>query len=242
MTPMKITKFTLGPPDSDGDMFGHAEITFENPTQEIVRLVTMNSVVLGPLGFPVSSGRSDTEECVMEPQDTHQGVISVPRMPVALAGDDPSRVEVVVSATFHAREFLKLGETDVPQAEHGWTTIEQAVSSRTIESPVRVFVRRGDDSDDGTAIVEWRASLRNIADYHIARVQLKCDLLDADDSVLESSNESISVDAGFVACVSDSFCSVRKGQLRGAKLKFTMSVFRPVHTATSRSTGSAAED
>jgi len=241
---MKITKFTLGRPDSDGDISGEAAITFENPTQEIVRLVTMNSVVLGPLGFPVSSGDNDTdtEECAMEPQDTHQGVISVPRTQVALAGDDPSRVEFVVSATLHAREFFKLGETEVPQAEHGWTTIEQAVSSRTIESPVRVFVRQGDDWDDGTAIVEWRASLRNIADYHIARVQLKCDLLDADDSVLESSDKSISVDAGFVACVSDSFWSVRKGQLPGAKLKFTMSVFRPVHTATSRSAGSAAEE
>jgi len=239
---MKITKFTLGRPDSDGDISGEAAVTFENPTQEIVRLATMNSVVLGPLGFPVSSGNSDTEECAMEPQDTHQGVISVPRTQVALAGDDPSRVEVVVSATLHAREFLKLGETDVPQAEHGWATVERAVSSRSIESPVRVFVRRGDDSDDGTAMLEWRASLRNIADFHIARVQLKCDLLDADDCILESSDASISVDAGFVACVSDSFWSVRKGQLRGAKLKFTMSVFRPVHTATSRSAGSAAEE
>ena len=239
---MKITKFTLGRPDSDGDISGEAAITFENPTQEIVRLVTTNSVVLGPLGFPVSSGNSDAEECAIEPQDTHQGAISVPRTQVALAGDDPSRVEFVVSATLHAREFLKLGETEVPQAEHGWTTIEHAVSSRSIESPVRVFVHRADDSDDGTAILEWRASLRNIADYHIARVQLKCDLLDADDSVLESSDASISVDAGFVACVSDSFWSVRKGQLRGAKLKFTMSVFRPVHTATSRSAGSAAEE
>ena len=239
---MKITKFTLQRPDSDGDIEGEAAITFENPTQEIVRLVTMNSVVLGPLGFPVSSGNSDTEECAMEPQDTHQGVISVRRAQVALAGNDPSRVEVVVSATLHAREFLKLGAADVPQMEHGWTTIEHAVSSRTIESPVRVFVHRGDDSDDGKASLEWRASLRNIADFHIARVQLKCDLLDADDSILQSCDASISIDAGFVACVSDSFCSVRKGQLRGAKLKFTMSVFRPVHTATSRSTGSAEEE
>ena len=51
MAPMKITKFTLQRPDSDGDIEGEAAITFENPTQEIVRLVTMNSVVLGPLGF-----------------------------------------------------------------------------------------------------------------------------------------------------------------------------------------------
>jgi hypothetical protein len=237
---MRVTSFTLERPDSDGDISSEATIKFENPTGEVVRLITAASTVLGPLGFPVACTSTDTEECVMEPGGTHNGVIGVSRTRAVLAGPDPSRVELVVSATLHAREFFKLGETSVPQTEQGWTTHEHAVSSRAVESPVRIFVRRGENSDDGTTELEWRASLRNIADYYIERAQLKCELLDAEDSVLDSSAASISIEAGLVTCVTDSIYSIRKGQLRDAKLKFTMSVFRPVHTATARAAGGAA--
>ena len=239
---MKITNFTLGSCDSDGTISSEATIKFVNPTKEVVRLVTLKSVLRGPLGSLLTSYANDDVECMMDPQDSHNAVVGVIGSSVELEGLHPSQVQFMAFATLHARDFIKLGEVDVPKAAHGWTTLERAIQSRTLESPVRILVRRGEDSDDRTTELEWSASLRNIAEFRLDHVRLKCELVDADGDIVATSNDSAQFEAGHVGLVSDSFSSVHIGQLRGAKLQFTMSLFRPVYNEIISGSATASEE
>jgi hypothetical protein len=241
-TPMKIARFSLESPDSEGAMSAEAQIYIENRTNETIRMCTTTAIALNPQGFPVASSCDDQEPCFIEPDEDHCLPINIGSISADLAGHDRHAVILVVTATLHARECFTLGEANAPQSALGWTTIERAVTSQSIESPLRVLVRREDDTDDGTAKLEWRVALRNIAKFHIESAELMCELLDCEDSLLESSQTAVSIDAGAVSIVEDSFWSVESSRLEGARLKFRLAVLRPVQSATSRAQSSPAEE
>jgi hypothetical protein len=241
---MKITRFSLSTAGSDGEMPCDAEISVINPTAEIVRLLTTTAAVLDADGSPLASGGVLLEECVVDPGDRYTCSVPINGIPDTLENLDSERLTLTVSATLHARDYLKLGEVAVPHAARGWATLERGVAFGSIESPVRVHVYRCDPDENGESMLRWCGMVRNTAGCSLKCVRIKCDLLGAGGSLIDSAESSRlkHIPAGALGDISGEFWSMRDSRLKDARLRFSLSVFRPVHTVTCSAPSSSDDE
>jgi len=238
---MKITKFTLDAPDPDGAMSVSATVSVVNPTEEVVRWIQYNAACADNRGFPVTSSNDSTEDCAIESGEGFE-VSPCGSVPSQVVGTSRDNVSLTVSAVLHAREFYKLGSVEVPVANCGSVAIEREISSSTIEGPLRVMLVRREMDSGGQVRVDCRVSLRNRTDLHLARVELKCELLDQDDAVTDTNSDQVVLPARSIACIESGIGWLKRSHFKGATVRLSLYVFRPVHAATcSRSSAPSAE-
>lgn len=239
---MKITKFTLDKPDSDGELSSSVTVSIANPSQETVRWLQYNAVFSTKEGFPLQCSNDCTEDCTIEPGEDFEVSPWGRGISAKVVGDSRDNVTLAVSAVLHAREFYKLGEVDVPTGDFGSASIERQITSGTIEGPIKVQLFRHKADDEGQTRVDCRLFVRNKSDFHLARVELKCELLDPDEAVTETSNDQVTVPARSIACIEGGIGWLKKAQFKGAKIRVSLYVFRPVHTCQCTGTSSPSED
>ncbi len=238
---MKITKFELRAPDSDGEMSTDVAALIDNPTTEEVRWLEYIAVLSDKDGFPLSCWRN-TEDCTIDIGE--EFAVDPHGSPVQsqVAGGARNNITVSVSAILHAREFYKLGEVEAPAADRGFARIEKAVTSSTIDGALNVLIFRHKTDEQGQTCLECRVTIRNVSDLHLARVQLKWDLVDAEDSITESGSDEIAVQARSLGCLESSIGWYKKSQFKGAKVRLSLYVFRPVHAAHCSGTSTPSKD
>lgn len=239
---MKISKFELSAPDSDGEMGMDLVAMIDNPTKEEVRWLQYNAVFLDKDGFPLTCSIDNTDECTIESGEEFAVSPYGRAIPSQVAGSARDNITVSVSAILHAREFYKLGEVDVPAADRDCARIEKAVTSTTIDGALKVLIFRHKTDEKGRSCLDCRLTIRNSSEVHLARVQLKWDLVDAEDSVTESGSDEIAVAAHSLGCLESQVGWFKKSQYKGAKVRLALYVFRPVHTAHCSGTSTPSED
>ena len=139
-------------------------------------------------------------------------------------------------------EFFKLGEIDVPAAARGVATIEKVISSQTIEGPLKLSVYREPEDAEGRCTLDIRTAVTSQINVPIGRTELKFVLLDSEESTLEENSETTAWRSRSGGLISGSFSYMRKAQLRGAKLRATLAVFREVHAATITAKSTPSKD
>ena len=239
---MHITKFTLDRPDSDGAMSSNATVSIQNPTAKDVRWIQYNAVFLNTEGLPLQCSNDNAEDCTIEPGGEFTVSPWGSGIPSQVVGTTRDNVSLTVSAVLHAREFYKLGEVDVPATDFDHVTVERSVTSDTIEGPVRVLLFRQRMDSDGQVRVDCRVALRNKSDLHLARVEIKCELLDADDAMVDCSNDQMALPARSICCIESGIGWLKKSQFRNAKMRLSLYVFKPVHAAQCSGTSSPGAD
>jgi hypothetical protein len=228
---MKISSFSIGEPDSSGEMSGDVDIKIGNPTAEDVRWVQYRAAFEDAQGFPLYASNDNADDCRVEPNEEFK--VSVPcTLQSQTAGTGRRDIVVRASVTLHAREFFRLGEIDIPAAEFGCATIAKTIQSAVLDSKVMLLAVRVRNDDEGQGRVECRVVLTNRSGLHLERVELKCELLDADEAVVDSADDACSVAAGAVACIEGGIPWVRASQLRRGKIRLSLSVFRPVYVGS----------
>ena len=238
---MKIKKFEVAAPDSDGEMYAEIAFSLLNPTKDEVRWVQFNTVYLNKDGFALNGTNDHDELCMLAPGDDFECSAS-DRVRVALAGSARNDVTAVVYVTLYAREFFKLGEIDVPAAARGVATIEKVISSQTIEGPLKLSVYREPEDAEGRCTLDIRTAVTSQINVPIGRTELKFVLLDSEESTLEENSETTAWRSLSGGLISGSFSYMRKAQLRGAKLRATLAVFREVHAATITAKSTPSKD
>jgi len=239
---MKVTKFLLSAPDSDGAMSSTTTVTVVNPTKEDVRWIQFNSVFSDKDGFPLQCSNDSNEDCTIEPGEDFQISPWGSDIPSQVVGTGRDNVTLTVSATLYAREFFKLGEIDVPATDLTAVKLERQINSSTIEGPIKAMLFRQKTDDEGQTKVDCRIVVRNKSDLHLARIEVKCELLDADEAVVDSNSDQAVLPARSIVCIESGSSWLKKSQFKGAKLRVSLSVFRPVHTAQCSATSTPSED
>jgi hypothetical protein len=228
---MKITKFEIGAPDSDGDMYAELSLSVSNPTEHEIRWIQYSTAFLNKDGFALN-GTNDAEEfCMLAPGEDIQCSTS-DRVRAALAGSARNDLTAVVYVTMYTREFFKLGEVDVPASARACATLEKAIASQVIEGPLKLSLYRDSEDSDGQSQIELCINVASKVPDALGRAELKYFLLDAEDSTIEESMDSQARRGRSGGVISGSLYGLRKSQLRGARLRATLAVFREVHSAT----------
>lgn len=238
---MKVTKFTLSKPDTDGSMSTDIAVSISNPTQHDIRWLQYNVVFSDKDGSPIQSSNDCTEDCTIEPGEDFV-VKPWGSVPSQVAGTTRDNVTLTVSAVLHAREFYKLGEVEVPSTDFGHATLEKSVTSETIEGPVKVLLFREKMDDDGQVRVQCRVFVKSKCDLHLGRVEIKCELLDADDAVIDSNSDVLTLPARSIGCIESGTGWLKKSQFKDAKMRMALLVFKPIHVEQCTGSSSPAED
>lgn len=237
---MKITKFTLDKHDADGSMSADVAVSISNPTPQDVRWLQYNTVFADRDGFPLQCSNDSTEDCTIEPGEEFV-VKPWGSVPSQVTGPNRNNVMLMVSTVLHAREFYKLGDIPVPASDFDHVTLEKMVISDTIESPVKAMLFRQKIDDEGQVRVDCRVFVKNKSDLHLGRVEVKCELLDSDDAVVDTSNDQLTLPAKSIACIESGIGWLKKSQFKDAKMRISLYVFKPVHTAHCISTSAPSE-
>ncbi len=96
--------------------------------------------------------------------------------------------------------------------------------------------------EDGTQRVDARAVIRNLSECAVEKVVFKMDLIDEDDAVIDTSEQSDEISVGSIGIFEASFWGVALANLQSSSIKFSLSIFSPVATVKAKSSVTAAED
>lgn len=242
---MKITKFTVGRPDSDGDIRLELESTITNETPHDVRLIKGSTVIVNEHGAGIA-GNCDSESEVRI--NAGQSVsIDPPGSPGyvqgVLAGGSPLKLTAESYVTLYRRDFVKLGEMSAPTEPSKPLYLEKEVSIGGTAQLLKIVVTCSKpDDDDGSQRVEARGVIRNVSDCELEKVVLKMDLVDEDEAVIDTSEASAEINVGSIGILEPGFWSVAPANLKDSSIKFSLSIFSPVATVKATASATSAKD
>lgn len=225
---MKIKRFAIGIPDPDREVRTAVECVVTNPTTEEVRLIAHTFIVTDRDGFAVGSRVNDRRDCSMEPggETTITPWLTLEHV---ISQSEDRGLSLTMSATLYARDFHPLGEVEVPAKDLSCVRLERTIVSKTIDAVLKVNVIRLQPDEEGHIDVKPMVLLRNKTDHYLPRVEMKSELLDSDDGVIEEATDQVTIDARSATCLEGTFGWLKRGQLRKARLRLGLYVFRPVH-------------
>lgn len=239
---MKISKFTLSEPDSDGEMQPDIEFQVDNPTKSDVHLVQYTVALLDEQGALVVSD-SDTEaKCSIDPRETETiSVLGPAGISRHVVGSDRDNVKVRVNATLCAREFHRLGEISIPAKDHETARLTKSVKSKLIDGKLVAAVFRPPVDDEGDVSVWVRLAVQSRHDTELPNAELECTLLDRNGSEVDSMKIYRRIRARGLSAF-DSYMVVKKPKLKGATMSLGLHLYYPVHVAHCEAMSSPQED
>jgi hypothetical protein len=237
---VRIKTFTLEQPDDDGEISPYLETIVENPTKEPIRWLQSNAMLVSDQGFPIACTNDNCDDCTIDPGEQFVQRHFIGSVSVGIAGATRDNVGCIVSTTLHARDVVRLGEVDVPSQETGFATIERPAMNKALDGMVKVMVYRQKADEDGDIRIDCRISVQSAADTHLARVELRVDLLDRDECIVESNCDQIALPPRSAGCIEGGIGALKRSQLKDAKLKLSLLVFRPICCMTCTGVSSPA--
>lgn len=234
---MEITTFTLSDPDRDGDMRAALSATLDNRSDRDVRLARVSTVFLTSDGFAFVSNRSD-ESLRVEPGESFSFEPDTPWINEEFCGRARDDVTVRLAVTLFAREFIRLGEIDVPADHKAPARLVKAVGSASIGDEVRVLVSRTRPDGDGDLQLRLRCGVHNPGSAPLEPVVLRCELVDEDDAVARSDDNSVAVAPGATELLEINLWGLKSRDLRSARVRLSISVFHPVQSETAEAVSS----
>lgn len=242
---MKITKFTVGRPDGDGDMRVEFEATITNDTSHDVRLIKGSTVVVNEHGAGIAGDCNNELEIRINAGQSAN--IDLPGAPGWIregrVDGNPLKFTAESYITLYRRDFVKLGEVSAPTDPNKTVYLEKEVAIGGTAQVLKIMVSCSKpDDDDGTQQVEARSVVRNVSDCELEKVVLKMELVDEDEAVIDTSEASAEINVGSIGILAPQFWNVAPANLRGSTVKFSLSIFSPVATMKATASATAAKD
>jgi hypothetical protein len=239
---MKISKFTLSEPDSDGEMQPDIEFQVDNPTKSDVHLVQYTVALLDEKGALVVSDSDSEAKCTVDRGGIETiSVLGPAGISSHVVGSDRDNVKVRVNATLCAREFHRLGEISIPAKDHETARLTKSVKSKLIEGKLVAAVFRPPVDEEGDVSVWVRLAVQSRHETELPNAELKCTLLDRNGSEVDTSTIYRRVRARGLSAF-DSYMVVKKSKLKGATMSLDLLLYHPVHVAYCEAMSAPQED
>jgi hypothetical protein len=237
---MKINKFAVEAPGSDQEVRTLAEWVAINPTKDDVRMIAYTLVVTDKDGFTVGSSLYNRQDCNLEPGG-ETVVKSGLTLEHPISQSKEGGFNVTVSEILFVREFHMLGEVEVPAKDQSCMRLEKSIVSKTIDGSLKVNILRLKSDGEGH-ILRAMVLLRNKLDHHLPWVEMKLELLDSDDGMVEETTDQVAIAARSTTCLQASLSWLKRGQLRNAKMRVGLYVYSPVHREESSAESTFTEE
>jgi hypothetical protein len=229
---MAITQFENDGPDEDGDVGVDFTIEIENESSKEISLVKWDLIV-DHNGTSIDGNVNNSEECLLDKGDTFEAS-SYLRLSKAYVDPSKPQLELKGYAKFYEREFLKLGEIEIPEALHEVVSTSSKVKTDFFNDEITISLVRLPDSDESNVKeqeVYLKSSISNKSDFYIEDIEFKCVFIDRTGSEGDETfdyNHALAPNSG--AFFQTSFYSMPKSKLKGAKVEFFLKAYRLVGT------------
>jgi len=229
---MNVTKFEVGYPDGDGDMWVNCEVIVDNTTKEDISMIRTSTVYMNKDGSIFDCNTNNDLDTYLEPGENLEFDPGTGYVKSLYCGDARDDIRLRVFATFYSREFSKLGEIEVPSSPKQYTTLHKTVTSSIIDPEITTIISCSEPDDDGDIGIEIRCGILNKSDKHIDKILLKTELLDRKGDVIGTDESQAELASHAATCINGSIWSFKKGRLKEAQCRCSLSVFIPVHQET----------
>lgn len=225
---MKIGNFTYSGPDGDGDLnFTMDEATIENDTEYVIELIKTSCLMTNADGICVGGSYEDEQDAFIDPRETGSIYVSVPYIREAPFGGQLDKITAVVDAVLFRRDFQKMGEVEVPEDHASCAFLEKSINVGGIVDVMGATCIRQVPDEDGNVSLGLEVGVRNVTDEYIERVSVKMILLDQEDSQVEDTDDYSHLPPHTGRVFQPSLYT-KKGRLRNATVRVSVSVFLPV--------------
>ena len=235
-----INTFTVAEPEGDGDMSCSLEAEIVNGTAHDVRMVKICTVFYNRDGAAFAAS-DDNHDVRLEPGEAACLMIGAPWLPSRYCGEEGNDIVCVAKAVLYRREYLKLGEISLPQDHEVSVTLRKAVESDSLDGDILVLLSRTAPDSDGDVMVEARCGVANKSNQRLDTVLLKAEVLDEDDSVVESGESTLSLDPGSFGLHELSTSYVKPGLLKSSRVRLSLAIFHRVDVVCSEGATSEPE-
>ena len=224
---MKVTSFAYQIDNEDRIGFS-SEAVVENKTQYEISMIKTNSLIVNSEGVCIGGDYNNEHEVFIDPSES----ISIDLRsgwgyPIQYFGDELDKIKSVNDAVFYRRDFMKLGEFEVPREEHETRMIKKDVTVGGMIDIMGVAAIRGKTEENGEVRVEINCALRNISDTHIEKAVFRAILNDREDAQVDMSQQYDTLPPHTGKCFRPSFYQ-NKGKLRDATIRLSVAIYLPV--------------
>ena len=238
---LTIGTFNVHAPDSDGDIRLDFEAELTNDADETVRMVRSQSVLFSADGTPLDVGGKSDEYVRLDEGDCMTMHLNTPYLKSYLTGADWDSISTKLYVTTFKRHFTKLGELAVPSKPRTPAILKASLGDGPLEADVRI-VFSVDEDDDGDRHPRWKCVLVNATGAHIPKAVLKAELVDEEDAIIDTTESDVEIAAHSCDAIDASIWGVKKSQLRGARMRFSLSTFSPIKTVTAQAKATIADE
>lgn len=243
---MKIKKLVLSPDHEDVMYIDHLVLSANNPTTHKVSLIRVDTVFTDVDGFPISSDTHleylEEDDAISPGQRTKKVSLSDARVAGHPKASSYSTVAVSCTVSLFAEERYYFPDVPAPSSDGDSVVVEtMAVDSAVLDGPMRATIRRTGDCADTTSL-DCAVCARNGSDIHVSIVKLRCLILPSHGyGVLDELIEEAPLYAKTTGCISVSNEYVSVAALNQGRVRLSVHVYRPVHTALCSATTTIME-
>ena len=241
---MKVTKFTYGNPDSDGDIMLESDVMIENDSEFDIEFVKGSVIIVNEDGVTIGGEDIDDDGVFIASKDSGElTVLNWTRVKKNQFKDrNGAAAKAYISVTSYRREFVKIGSLDVPSKPGEMTEIKKVISLGGAAECLGMSCVRGKDNDEGEMELEFKAGIRNTSDQYIARAQMTTKARDPRDAQIDDNVDYEALPAKTGKVFEPSFWGLKYGKLKNGSFNVSASVFLPVDTYSAEATPKLSED
>lgn len=221
-----ITKYTLGSPDTDGDMRLETSVCITNTSDETIRQIRYSTAVIGYDGGPDVFNPSNVEDVVLDPSETTNLAPNTWVKSHVTAGNR-NDVKMIVAARLMKRDIINLGEIKTPAPGKSISKVV-TTNSDVIEPEVLINVRVSERDEDGEHYAEIKILLKNAGDKFIEQARFQAQLFDEEGVQIEDAFSDDNIPASTYGMIETSFWGMKKSRLRNTTIKIGLQVFSDV--------------
>jgi len=231
---LSIRDLLCATPNADGSTDVSAKVSMQNDTGDVVRMIRSTCAYFDGKGQIIGSG-TDTEDHVvfLAPGESLSLEPSLNGLNAHMVSD--GRFGLRVFAGLFAREYIRLGEREVPDEADAVVWSHVTAPSSILSGDVLVTVARDRRWRDSASVI-CSATVQNSSGMTLPKAVLWAELLDRDGTPIELAQQDYDVAAHFPGVLQTGF-TVHRSLLLGARVRLAMALHRPVGLLVGDATG-----
>jgi len=241
---MKVSKFTHGNPDSDGEINFELEAMIENESDHDIEFVYYSWLIVNENETSVLGGNYEDDSVFIGAKDSGSiSLISWDRVHKdAFASGNASESTAHAAVTTYRREFVKVGTIDVPSKPGEMTSIDKKISLGGAAELMGISCLRNKDDDDGNMDLVFAAGVKNTSDDYISRVQITMKAMDQRDAQIEEDVRAETLPPKAITTIQPYMWGLAPGKMKNGQFVVTASVFLPIESYTAEATPVLSND